>query len=284
MSELESDEPRFDAPNLSAIWGLHNAAGYEPLMLERYSLALGGAWLNGVHTFDRGAPDPSLFTKQSHVLDILNATFVVSYPHLATSLSGVNGPPIPHSDNWQPVYENQGTLIMRNTRALPRAWLVAEAQSVRGEVALSRIRGETAPDFDPRRTALLEVAPQELPNLPGGELRPGSTARIVTYEPNRLAVETNAPTPTVLIVSELFYPGWEATIDQRPARISLTDYLLRGVAVPAGEHKVEMRYTAPAARNGALISSCTLILLGALLVHQQRKASRRAGARMNSAT
>ncbi len=272
MSEQEAVLPRFDAANSAAVWGLHDVAGYEPLILERYSQALGGVWLDAVHTLDRGTPDTSLFTARSHVLDILNTSFVVSYPRLATSLGTVaSAPADPYSAAWQPVYEQHETLILRNTRALPRAWLVAEAEAVKSEVALSRIRGESASEFDPRRTALLEVHPQELPALPGGALTPGSTARVVTYEPNRLVIDTSAPTATVLIVSEIFYPGWEATVDGQRTQINVADFLLRGVALTAGQHQVEMRYTAPAARTGAMISGCTLLCLCALFIYERRR-------------
>jgi membrane protein YfhO len=172
-----------------------------------------------------------------------------------------------YSEKWQPVYEQHEILILRNQRVLPRAWLVTEAEAVDGEEALRRIRGESTQPFDPRRTALLEVNVNELPALPGGVVRPGSTARISSYEPNRLVIETNAPTPTVLVVSEMFYPGWVAIVDGLPVDIKLADYLLRGVALQSGQHRVEMRYTAPAARIGAIISGITLLLLGALFIY-----------------
>ncbi|HYX41104.1 MAG TPA: YfhO family protein, partial [Pyrinomonadaceae bacterium] len=418
MSEQGATHPRLDAANLSAVFGLHNVAGYEPLILDRYSRALGDADRDLVHTIKQGTPDRTLFTARSHVLDILNDRFVVSYADLATALDDAsarssrtaemevlgevvpqetkrltvaptetdaliivsslsNSTAVPnnqtvarvrvfttdgriierdmragvetaewahdrpdvranirhklapifdstpineaggytayrykatlslgetahvsrveitnvsqaarlglygavlfdartqtrtpltlaYADTWQPVYEQNSTLILRNTRAQPRAWLVAEAEAVDGEEALSRIRGESTHEFDPARTALLEVHAHELPRLPGGALAPESVARITRYEPNRLQIETSAPTATVLVVSELFYPGWTATVDGRAAPIMLTDFLLRSVALPAGTHTIEMRYTAPSARIGALISVCTLLLLGAL--------------------
>ena len=148
-------------------------------------------------------------------------------------------------------------MIFRNTRAQPRAWLVTEAEAVDGEEALSRIRGESG-TFDPQNTALIEINPGELPDLPGGSVS-RDAARITHYTPNALTIETNAPIPTVLVLSEIFFPGWTATIDGNNTRIYLTNFLLRGVALPAGQHKVEMHYTAPAARNGAVISAITLI-------------------------
>jgi len=134
---------------------------------------------------------------------------------------------------------------------------------VDGEEALRRIRGESAQQFDPRRTALLEVAQQDLPSLPGGVPLDGK-AEVTEYRNNRLRIETSASTATVLVVSEIFYPGWQATIDGNPATILSTDYLLRGIALPAGNHVVEMRYTAPQARNGAIISIISLVICAIL--------------------
>jgi len=81
-----------------------------------------------------------------------------------------------------------------------------------------------------------------------------------------LAIETVADKSAVLVASEVNYPGWEATIDGRPAEILTADYLLRGVIVPEGRHRVEMRYTAPAARHGAIITTFTLLALGGMVI------------------
>jgi hypothetical protein len=173
---------------------------------------------------------------------------------------------------WRLSYDRDGVWIVENLRALPRAWLVSEVEAVDGEEALRRIRGEGTTEFDPRRTALVEDAPAELPQLSGGAPPQQETAaRVAVYEPSRIVVETDAPTPALLVVSELFYPGWEATVDGARERIRLTDYLLRGVAVPAGRHRVEMRYRAPAARAGAFVSAFTLLLIAGLAVYGFRR-------------
>jgi hypothetical protein len=173
---------------------------------------------------------------------------------------------------WRVEYDDGVAVVWRNARAMPRAWLVSEVEAVDGEEALRRIRGEGAREFDPRRTALLEVKAEELPRLPAIATRGAiGAARVAEYEPSRIVIETDAPQPSVLIVSEIFYHGWEATVDGVSARIDLADYLLRAVAVPAGRHRVEMRYRAPAARNGAIISALTVALLIGLSVWSRRR-------------
>jgi hypothetical protein len=268
--------PRVDTPDLAAASGLRDVGGYEPLTLARYSRALTDVYTDSNDARPAPAPDPSIFGERSHVLDLLNATYVavltsVDDPIAKTLVRPDTQPPAPIATaRWEPVYNADGLLIMRNRYAMPRAWLVAKVESVDGEQALRRIRGGGA-DFDPRRTALLEDAPDELPQLPGGELAQGSTARVVAYEPSRIVVETDAPTPTLLMLSENFYPGWEATVDGRKERIHLADFLLRGVAVPAGRHRIEMRYLAPQARNGALLSAFTLLVLAGLVFVARRR-------------
>jgi hypothetical protein len=411
--------PRLEPSNLTMLYGLHDVAGYEPLMLDRYSQALGNAYLDAVRPRPGYQGDATLFDSTSHILDLLNTRFVVSYPYLATepsplilrdgikfnardldttlkpgqslTLRGVaadadtlalvtatafsaNEPdgteiakvrlisttgntvetslrigietaewahdrpdvraivrhslapvfsgepgqtskytflarlllgshlavdhleilnvsqgasliinkatlfdsvtrvslPLPHYDlnKWKPVYDDGGAQILRNERALPRAWLVAEAESVNSDEALQRIRGQGAA-FDPRRTALLEVQPGNLPALPGGAMSSSASAKILAYENNSLRIETIADTASVLVVSESNYPGWVATVDGASAPIHTADFLLRGIVLTAGSHRVEMRYTAPAARNGLIISAFTILLIAALGVYEK---------------
>jgi hypothetical protein len=174
-------------------------------------------------------------------------------------------------DHWRKVYDQDDVAIYENPHALPRVWLTAHAEAAGAEEALQRIRGEGAP-FDPRTTALLELPPDRLPPLPPGELASDAGAGIAAYEANRVVIDTSAERPAVLVASEISYPGWRATLDGRPAELLTADYLLRALVVPAGAHRVELRYAAPAARAGAIVSLCSLLLLlGLAVAHRIRR-------------
>jgi SAM-dependent methyltransferase len=188
------------------------------------------------------------------------------------------------SGHWQTVYEKDGVKIIHNTRALPRAWLVTDARCVGNQDAWATIRGQGDRPFDPRRTALLELAPDKMPALSGRPLSEDSYARIVSYEPNRLVIETKTDQPAVLVVSEMHYPGWVATIDGEKTSIHTTNFLLRGIVAPAGLHRVEMQYVAPGARNGAIVSLFTLLLIGALAVYAKWKPTIRSPSNQSSAS
>ncbi|HEX9002463.1 MAG TPA: YfhO family protein [Blastocatellia bacterium] len=179
-------------------------------------------------------------------------------------------------DHWQKVHDHDDVRIYENPHAMPRAWLTAQAEAVSSDEALRRIRGHTEPGmgektFDPKVTTLLEAPPEKLAGLNAMSFAAAAEARITNYTPNQLIIETKADKPSVLVASEINYPGWEATVDGRRTDIYAANYLLRGIILPAGEHRVEMRYLAPAARNGAVISGLSLLVMIGLLFTARRK-------------
>ena len=81
--------PRIDPPNLSALRGLRDVGGYEPLFLERYSRALGNVTIDAVYPRPGYVFDGTMFEANSHVLDLLNTRFVVAYSDLSTLPDGL---------------------------------------------------------------------------------------------------------------------------------------------------------------------------------------------------
>ena len=78
-----------------------------------------------------------------------------------------------------------------------------------------------------------------------GEAAVQDTASIVTitsYEPNRLTYDVNSGKGGVLVFSEIYYPGWTATIDGEPAELGRVDYILRALRVEPGKHQVELAF------------------------------------------
>ena len=66
--------------------------------------------------------------------------------------------------------------------------------------------------------------------------------------------------PGILLLSEIWYPAWQVTIDGAPAKLLRADYSLRGVAGPAGKHTVTMEYQSGAYRTGMWITLGTLVV------------------------
>jgi uncharacterized membrane protein YfhO len=84
---------------------------------------------------------------------------------------------------------------------------------------------------------------------------------ITKYQPNRIELDCASDSNTYLVLSELFYPGWQAYIDGNKAQILRADYLLRAVPLPAGKHNVVFVYRPKSFLIGAAI---TIFSLGAI--------------------
>ncbi len=118
-----------------------------------------------------------------------------------------------------------------------------------------------APGFDPSRAAALERDPG-IVATPNGQ--PGSATYAETT-PEDVRITVDATAPSIVVIRNSYDPGWSATVDGNPASVLATDYLLQGVAVPAGHHQVRLTYRdADVARGSVAGVVVWIILLGAI--------------------
>jgi len=103
--------------------------------------------------------------------------------------------------------------------------------------------------------------------------------RVTRYEPEHISLTLDRPAPagSALIVSENYYPGWEATADGRSAPIGRAQYVLIGVALPTGARSVELRFRSPTYERGKAITLASLVAAGLLLVAGAIVSRRRRG-------
>jgi hypothetical protein len=184
----------------------------------------------------------------------------------ATGDSYAFNPDYMDNSHFRLVDETAQTRVYENLRAMPRAWLAREALALPlPEEALQAIRTSKLPDgrdFDPARTVLVEE-PLSLGTPPEQQTDSNSSADIASLSETVMEVRTRSSAPSVLVTSDPFYPGWEASIDGQPARLFRADYALRGVVLPAGEHLVRFEFRPKSFYYGAIIS---LLSLAALFV------------------
>jgi hypothetical protein len=158
------------------------------------------------------------------------------------------------------VHQDGEMKVYRISDPFPRAWVVGQAEVIADqEAALARL---DASDFDLRQKALLAREMSGTSQLPGTSL-PGASARVVSSAPAYLALEVETPADGLLLLSEVYYPGWRARVDGNEAPILRADFLLRAVPVPQGQHRVEFFFVPVSLRTGAVISG---IMLAGLLI------------------
>jgi hypothetical protein len=147
----------------------------------------------------------------------------------------------------------------------PRAFLVSEFEVQPDNIAAQDHL--VAEYFDPERTVILDREPGCSVNGEGGQASFGE------YTPNRVTVHVAAEGPSLLVLSDRWYPGWTATVDGEPVEILRAYSVLRAVCVPAGEHTVTFRFQPASLRWGAWISTAGW---GALVLTAMATAMRRA--------
>jgi Bacterial membrane protein YfhO len=195
----------------------------------------------------------SLFNAQSHA----------SYPLSAMSNSLMD------RMRWRHAEDTGGTTIYENIRAMPRAWLVSEVISTKPQEALYAIKSSKLTDgrdFDPRKIAIVEE-----PFHYKGSPDPAESARITIMHNSVVEIKTNSQSQSFLVLSDVYYPGWKATIDGVPTHIFQTNYVLRGILVPAGEHVVRFEFRPKSFYIGAGISAVSLFLLFVIFLILRRR-------------
>ncbi|KAA6314309.1 hypothetical protein EZS27_035059, partial [termite gut metagenome] len=139
-----------------------------------------------------------------------------------------------------PGSDGKSTVPIANPYAYGNAWFVDSVEYV--DNANEEI--DALHTIHPVRKALVDVRFKDA--LKGvTSIRKDTVAaiRLNAYQPNRLIYESSSATDGIVVFSEIYYPGWKATIDGVPVDIARSDYILRAVYVPAGKHTVEMWFT-----------------------------------------
>lgn len=91
-------------------------------------------------------------------------------------------------------------------------------------------------------------------------------ARVINYGADALTIDASLKTPGLLVVSDIDYPGWSATVDGHPASILRADGIIRGVPLTAGSHVVRFSFEPPGLALGFRVSNTTERLLVGLIV------------------
>ena len=87
----------------------------------------------------------------------------------------------------------------------------------------------------------------------------GDTAIVSSYSENSLSISVHTTSPAILLVNDLYYPAWKATMDGKKAEVMRAFSSLRAITVPAGIHTVELHYDDDAFNWGWKISLATLL-------------------------
>jgi len=158
--------------------------------------------------------------------------------------------------------------LIEFTGAMPRASLYSNWQvSTNDQETLKKL---ASADFDPRGTVL--VANQIAPATNPGTNAPG-TVEYQSYASRDVILKARASAPSILLLNDKNDANWKVLVDGKPQPLLRCNYVMRGVQLPAGEHKVEFHFRQPMGPVYVSFAAVgmALLLLGITIV-QSRKA------------
>lgn len=247
--------PSYSIPQQTAWrYGLKMADGVDPVQLRRYRefMAPAGGYEESEYTvtippFPPDEPPESAHRNSkpnARLLGLLNVTHLVAAFPVETA-------------GWEFMGRVGGAYVYRNAEAMPRAWLVHDVQAAGDAKALGRLGA-----IDPVRQALIAPEWAGLARAGGGD-GAGDAVRVAARSANTLEVEVQATGPGVLVLSEVWYPGWRAWVDGRPVPVVRADFVLRAVPiVESGPHTVRLQYVPVWLYVGAAVSAVAFLGYG----------------------
>lgn len=168
---------------------------------------------------------------------------------------------------WKKVRVIDGVSVYRYRAYVPRAYLVSAAQiEPDRETILKEISDA---EFSPQDLVYLEDASLRKKIARLSKLPMDYNIELDSYEPNRLKYHVNNAEPGLMVLSEIYYPGWKARVDGRDANIYRADYALRAVWLEPGRHEVEMSFLPPSFLKGLYVSLITVSILIIMLAAEE---------------
>jgi hypothetical protein len=260
------DRPRVEILGLKGAWQnasmvlkFENTLGYNPLHIDDYDRAV-GAGPGAEDFFTRHYPG-TFRGYNSHLAALLGLEYLILDRPLTELPRDIPRP------KAQAIYTSDTMYIYKLGETVPRAYFASAVEPVDNEEVLDE---HVLPGFDPASEVLIDQA--SMADLRGGPYALGtgqerfqtashaghgldqsvsqasreapglSHVAIVNYADSSVEIDVDAPKAGIVVLHDLFYPGWEARVDGHKEPVLHANILFRGVEVPAGHHRVAFSF------------------------------------------
>lgn len=239
------DIPNYPA-NKWSYFGIQSIAGYHAAPLGYYSNYMNELALN------------------NSLPDLLNAKYIILSKILPEKILRN---PLSGYSKYELVYNGE-VKVYKNKKALPRAFIARDYKVVKDDKSV--LATLATRNFPLRDTVLLTERPTLNLKLSGKEASADSV-EIVRYSPDQLEIQVEAGSDGILVLNEVYYPGWKAYVDGNEVPVMKADYLLRAISLESGSHKVLFSFEPVKLKVGALLSLLAFFVIVPFFVWQLRK-------------
>ena len=152
-------------------------------------------------------------------------------------------------------------LDVQNPYAYGNAWLVDQVKYVDNAnqeldaLGQMNLRHEAVADKQFQQVLGEAVAQDSLSNV-----------ELTAYEPNQLTYTVNSSKGGVLVFSEIYYPGWTASVDGQEVEVGRVNYVLRAIHISGGKHQVVLSFFPKSVNTTETLAYISLVILLLLVV------------------
>ncbi|MGH6813623.1 MAG: YfhO family protein [Methylocella sp.] len=262
----DGDRPRVEILGLKGPWQnasmvlkFENTLGYNPLRIDDYERAVGPG--QDAEDFALRHYPGTFRGYNSRLAALLGLEYLVLDRPLTELPRDVPRP------RAQAIYTSDTMYIYKLGKIVPRAYFASAVEPIDNEEVLDE---HVLPGFDPASEVLIDQA--NMADLHGGPYAQGtgqerfqtashagqwmgqsvsqasrdarglSHVAIVNYADSLVEIDVDAPKAGIVVLHDLFYPGWEARVDGHKEPVLHANILFRGVEVPAGHHRVAFSF------------------------------------------
>lgn len=257
--------------NTSTIMNTYSIEGVNPIFPKRYGQLLFAIKNNGKITNNiprvearlseiNAAEQPFENVRFMKLMSLLNARYIFYYNDSQDTSSVKIRLPF---DVFKPIWDKENWHASEYRNALPRVFLSSNIYIENNPQKILDLIFN--PDINLLTTVILEEKPAELANsskfIELSKPSTDSSARITSYEPQEIIINIKTNVSQMLFLSDNYYPGWKAYIDNKETKIYRADYTFRSIYLPAGNHIVKFAYEPLSFKIGLIVSILSVVLL-----------------------
>jgi hypothetical protein len=242
-------------PNSLTVYGISDVQGYSPVLIDYY--------VEFMQLIEEDVASTRMVYSLKHaastispLLDLLNVKYVVTLAEPGEEMVELEE----SEPSLELVFDGE-VKIYQNKDVLPRAFFVPQhVIAGSGDEALTLLGAE---GFDPASVVILEGSPASMTVVTEASAAE-PRVEIVEYTPNRVVIDAFTPSDGFLVLSDLYYPGWQTMVDGVESEVYKADYAFRAVQLEAGEHCVEFLFDPISFKIGLGVSLVALLALAGL--------------------
>lgn len=235
--------------NFSTHAGLYDAQGYDPLY-PSYFGELIHATDDGklLSTFDGRTRSDAVFSSERNRSRLQNSMGV---KYILDRVENGSSEEVFPPGSFEQIYNMDGWKIYLNKDALPRTYFSHSEMFFTG-----------VDEWDAFGTSVSDV--------PAHGRCEQMSAEIASYEATDVVIQTDASCGGVLVLSDMYYPGWRVTVDAVEKNLLRVNWAFRGVYVPEGVHTVTFTYVPVSVTAGIIGTVVSSIIMGGVALYEKK--------------